>query len=350
MEHEEYQWIFWSDADSIITNLAISLEDLIDEDYDLIITKSADGIDTGEFLIRNCEWSRQLLVDIYNHVECIIHPSWDRQALILHLQQNPELYDRIKVLPQRLMNSHIEPAELTVAYQRGDFIVHFSKVHDLGRLSNLFEQYNRSVINDLSPINLDYYLDIYGFDLRSPEGRKNNEGYITQLQRDQFNAWLAAHPDIESIVEIGLGAGYSADNFLRECKQLKQFASFDINQYAYTKPAADFFRLKYRDIFNFHEGDSAVTIPEFAAVTTQKFDLIYVDGRHVYETCLNDILNCQMIAREGAYIWVDDYNQPDVQKAVQECINSGIIAINGVYESNDDGHYRLWVDGVYLTP
>ena len=106
MKNPKYKWIFWSDADSLITNLSIRLEDFIDENYNLIIGRDLHDINTGQFFLKNCHWSHQLLSNIYAHTECINHGWWEQQALILELRQNPELLKLTKILPQRLFNSY----------------------------------------------------------------------------------------------------------------------------------------------------------------------------------------------------------------------------------------------------
>ena len=119
----DHEWIYWSDADSLIMNDTIKLESLIDNNYDLVITKEMAGwqsINTGSFLIRNCDWSRKLLRDIYNQPEFIHNVTWEQAAFMNLLKINPSLNARIKILHQKVMNSG--PIGI---YRPGDFVIHF---------------------------------------------------------------------------------------------------------------------------------------------------------------------------------------------------------------------------------
>ena len=71
MGNTAHEWIFWTDVDSMVMNQAIPLEDFVDDDYDIVIARDFNAINTGQFLIRNCEWSRKFLANVYTHTECI---------------------------------------------------------------------------------------------------------------------------------------------------------------------------------------------------------------------------------------------------------------------------------------
>ena len=136
MENSNYQWIFWTDADSLIMNMSFKLEDFIQEsENNLILTKDISNINTGEFFIRNCEWSRNFLKAVYGHTECINDAWWEQQGLINELEKNPEWWSLIEVIPQRLINSYISN------YEEDDFIIHFAGVHNPKILKGLMEKY-----------------------------------------------------------------------------------------------------------------------------------------------------------------------------------------------------------------
>jgi galactosyl transferase GMA12/MNN10 family len=122
---DKYDWLFWTDADSLIMNQEILLETLIDDDFDLIISKETTlgNINTGNFLIKNSRWSKKLLKNIYAQTEFINAPCWEQDTLAYLLKIKPSLYKHIKLIDQRLINAH--PYEPGGEYETGQFIIHF---------------------------------------------------------------------------------------------------------------------------------------------------------------------------------------------------------------------------------
>lgn len=151
---------------------------------------------------------------------------------------------------------------------------------------------------------MDQYLNYFGFQLSSLHSEKN-EGYMTHEQQKQFNDFLARHVHIKSVLEIGLNGGHSAENFFQNCKNLEKFLSFDICMHKYTPVAVEYLARKYKEKFAFIEGDSSLTLPEYAKNSKEKFDLIYIDGNHSYDNCIKDILNCQNFATESTILLID---------------------------------------------
>lgn len=352
MENEEYKWIFWTDADALFMNMAVQLEDLTDENYNFIITKDLNGINTGHFLIKNCQWSREFLEAVYAHTECLHHWYWEQQGIIEELNQNPKWLSSIKFIPQRLMNSYsseIIGNSLIWTYHPGDFIIHFAGTRASNvPLKSLMEKYSLKVVDNLDLLTLDYYLGVYGFQL-SPQHSHKNEGYMTNPQKQEFIERLKEYPNIKSIAEIGLNGGHSAETFFQNCSKIEKFVSFDLNQHDYTKAAVNFFKRRYKDKFSFVEGDSAQTVAKYAVQNPKtKFDLIYIDGNHSYQGCLNDIQNCAALANSKTILWIDDYHGDTIQRAVKDCEKAGLIKIVMVNHSYDPCGERSWVEACYL--
>lgn len=145
-----YDWIFWTDADSLIVNSDIKLESFIDPAYDIILSREhnwdgiqidnhifkIDGIsfNTGHFLIKNSDWSTKMLNQIWKQEKFINCNGWWEQAAFLNLYNNDTtIKSHMKLLPQRALNSClIETLKVTPKlnsllglYQPGDFILHF---------------------------------------------------------------------------------------------------------------------------------------------------------------------------------------------------------------------------------
>lgn len=352
LENPSYKWVVWMDADTLIMNTDIPLEDLIDDNYDFIISKDWNGINAGVFLSKNSDWSRNFLNNVYARTDCL-NTNFPEQNAISSELQKPENGSLAKIVPQRLINSY--PFEthwpsLITCYQQGDFLLHFASMASTnGPLKELFEKYAALVVDDRKLVTLDYYLGIYGFVL-APTHSWNNEGYMSNEQKEQFQEQLALHPNIESILEIGLNGGHSADNFVQSCQNLNKFVSFDINMHAYTPVAVEYFRRAFKDIFEFVEGDSAVTVPQYAQeYPDRKFDLIYIDGGHSYQACLYDIMNCKALAHPDTLVWIDDYNGWEIQGAVTNLQNSGFLELIAVHNSWGAHGIRSWAEVRYLN-
>lgn len=142
MKNKECKWVFWTDADSLIMNKEIKLEDLIDEDCDLIITKELHYYNSGQFLLKNSEWSRDFLLKVYSHDECIHHGWWEQMAIIIELQDQNNM-KHTKVLPRKSLNSHHKDLNPADGYSKGDFIIHFLGERDVARLKMLMTIYAR---------------------------------------------------------------------------------------------------------------------------------------------------------------------------------------------------------------
>lgn len=351
MKDPKYKWVVWLDADTLIMNQDIPLEDLIDENVNFLIGMDWNGINSGVFFIRNCNWSSKFLDEVYSRTDCL-NLRWPEQLAIGKvLNEKAEYSTLAKIVPQRLFNSYPEEASssLMSTYQPGDFLIHFASIHNLDNLAGCFEKYSKKVLNDRKLVGLDQYLGYYGFCL-TPLHSENNEGYMSNEQKQQYIERLSKYPNIKSIMEIGLNGGHSADNFFKNCPNLQKFVSFDINMHPYTQPAADYFKRVYKDKFQFVQGDSALTVPFYKLnFPKEKFDLIYVDGKHTYEYVIQDILNSKQLAHENTILWVDDYGS-FIQEAVQSLQQKGVLKVVHVQNSMGEHGGRSWAEARFIFP
>ncbi len=148
-------WVFWTDADSLIMNPAVMLESIIAQgaDKDMILTREAGAspVNTGQWLVRNTEWSRNALARI-GAPDCPnSRPHWFEQgAFVDWLREEPDRWQHLAVLAPRVMNA--TPARGAYAdlhlrasrYRRGDFIIHFWPLaRDVNEVTRAMQQYHR---------------------------------------------------------------------------------------------------------------------------------------------------------------------------------------------------------------
>lgn len=148
MKSNKHKWILWTDADSLIMNFNIRLEDLIDNKYNLIISRDFNNINSGQFLIKCNKANKRFLNKVYAYEECIYSGYWEQSAIIIELETNRKYEKTVKIIPQRQINSY--PEELggfssTSTYQTGDFIIHFPSIKG-SHLQNYMNEFATQVI------------------------------------------------------------------------------------------------------------------------------------------------------------------------------------------------------------
>ena len=169
-----YDWIMWIDADAIIMNHNVKLESIIDNNYDLIVNKvycselfpkSKYNINTGVFLIRNCDWSIDFLDNVFyddnqfannkflggeyeqgsfreylNKVDpdtvllkedSYFNKYWPQEDLkLIDILNN---FDRYKGYYYGIINNRF--------FSKGDFILHLNYLNDFGGIKDKEELY-----------------------------------------------------------------------------------------------------------------------------------------------------------------------------------------------------------------
>ena len=115
------EWIMWIDADAVVTNPAIRVEDLVDGDADFLVAEDCppSPINTGVFLARNCPAVLDLLLRAYAKVQYLHHPWWEQPALGEALREGDGAL-RSRIVPRQRFNSF--PGE----HREGDFVVHYA--------------------------------------------------------------------------------------------------------------------------------------------------------------------------------------------------------------------------------
>jgi len=153
-EHPEYEWIWWTGTDSMITNFSTRIEDRINNAYHFIVCVDINGVNADSFLVRNTSQGKEFL-DAIITVEDEYMKFWDtEQRAIGNLLGLPgtgdpgwpapgdvkaigKYADIVKVFPQRYMNSfnyhiygatyshHRDKMDFDGNWQLGDWLIHW---------------------------------------------------------------------------------------------------------------------------------------------------------------------------------------------------------------------------------
>ena len=113
---------------------------------------------------------------------------------------------------------------------------------------------------------------------------------------------LIRENNVKTVMEIGFNAGHSCEVFLTSDQEIR-VTSFDINHYGYTNYGVRYFAEHYPGRLEFIPGNSMDTVPVYP---DKKFDLIFLDGGHDYNTALQDLHNCRRLAHKDTIVIMDD--------------------------------------------
>lgn len=106
-----YDWVFWSDADSIISDYNIKLEQFLDPKYCVIVTKDwhpMSMFNFGNVFFRNEPWTFQFLKDLYSREDMKDAPWWEQSVAHLLWSTRKDVRKNLKICNKRLFNGHIE--------------------------------------------------------------------------------------------------------------------------------------------------------------------------------------------------------------------------------------------------
>lgn len=140
---DDYDYIFWSDADAIILNQTLRLEDhvlpLLPTEKDMLWTFDAcNHFNNGHVLYRGrSPWVKDFLNRAYEQTDLLYHIWWDNAAMIRLFETNKEDQAKIETCKAHwTFNSYVfGPNDSAICdsarlYQRGDFLIHFAGVYN----------------------------------------------------------------------------------------------------------------------------------------------------------------------------------------------------------------------------
>jgi len=132
---QNFDWVFWTDLDSVIVEKDVRLEEFIDWHYDIVISEDGQTINNGMFFLKNSEFSFWFLQRWWASCDPDSHTWFDQDGMELVLQnelklaRRDPLHSHVKLVPQCAFNSYpfFEGANgLHGVYMYGDFAVHLA--------------------------------------------------------------------------------------------------------------------------------------------------------------------------------------------------------------------------------
>ena len=159
-ERPHLDWIHWSGTDVLITNYNVRLENIVDDDYHIVVCFDGNGMNVDSMLIKNSKVGRGLMRWILDNVETYRHHWWyEQQAMIDFYFQDPLGKDIIKALPQRVMNSyiydlypewrtkpHIDHTGHNGDWQEGDFMLQLPGLPTQQRIDVMKEIMKKAIV------------------------------------------------------------------------------------------------------------------------------------------------------------------------------------------------------------
>ena len=139
----EGDFIFLSDADVLITNSTLRLEDivlpLLPENKDLLMTFDAGGnLNSGNMLMRNTPWLSDFWKRIDLQNDLTNHIWWENAAIIKLLLTNTDDLNHVKIINEHWkFNAYIQGISGQRLWQAGDLLVHFAGITRLKKLEHL---------------------------------------------------------------------------------------------------------------------------------------------------------------------------------------------------------------------
>jgi hypothetical protein len=132
-KNPDVDWVWWLDNDAMITNFDIRVEDLVDNDYHVIMPTDIAALNTGSFIVRNSTQAREWLNFLLSKKkEYKDDKKWFEQQAVIDFY--PKFQDLFKIIPQQWLNSYdykmynIEGTDLLGQdgqWYPGDFVIHW---------------------------------------------------------------------------------------------------------------------------------------------------------------------------------------------------------------------------------
>jgi hypothetical protein len=139
----EGELVFLSDADVLITNPDLRLEDqvapLLPSEKDLLMTIDSCGhINSGNMLMRNSAWLRDWWRRVGEQNDLLYHIWWENAAMIRLLETVPADLARTEITGQHIrFNAYLRGLPGQALWTPGCFLVHFAGVYSPKEMERL---------------------------------------------------------------------------------------------------------------------------------------------------------------------------------------------------------------------
>lgn len=138
--------VFLSDADVLITNPAVGLEQaalpLLPEGKDLLMTIDSCGhLNSGNMLMRNTEWLRDWWRRVGEQRDLTYHIWWENAAMIKLLETVPTDLAHTAITAEHWrFNAYLQGLAGQRLWEPGCLLVHFAGVYDLKVMERLVRE------------------------------------------------------------------------------------------------------------------------------------------------------------------------------------------------------------------
>ena len=148
--------VWLSDADVLITNLTLKVEDhvmpFLPDDKDMLLVFDAcKHLNSGNILMRNTAWTRDFWRKVNERTDCTYHIWWENMAIIKLIQETPEYNKKIQYTTQhKVFNAYLMGLPDEPLWEPGDFLVHFAGVYKPEKMASLIEEIEQGRIPRLN--------------------------------------------------------------------------------------------------------------------------------------------------------------------------------------------------------
>jgi len=315
-------WVFWTDADAIITNPEIPVDGIIDSDSDLILSKDVNGLNNGVFLIRNCAAAISFLEEVYAQTQFIDDPTWE-QAAVKHVLRNgmaPSL--RVKFVPQRRFNSYLSGLSggycPEAEYQFGDFVLHLPSVKN-GVRDLVFFMVLKSLRQPITRADMHILLP-----------RPALVGAEVGVREGHYSKYLLDNCSFERF--------YCIDAW-RNLSDYRDITNVSDEEHERLFASAQERLASHAEKVTFIRKLASEAVSDLA---NSSLDFLYIDANHSYEACKRDLLAYYPKMQPGGIIAGHDYldgSLPEGEFGVKRAVDE---FLDGIRFSNFYVTAELW--------